>query len=393
MYIRENYLEKLRENYNTNNIKIIKGVRRVGKSTILNQIIQELRNDNVDDEHIIIINFDMFDNNIYTNTALFTLHLKNLLKDKKKYYIFIDEIQNMVDWEKIIFLFNASYNLSIFVTGSNSNLDMNVDNKYLSNYVTLQIFPYTFKEFININKSNKNKLFKDYLKWGGIPPIVNIKDEYTRKTTIIDIYNSIVVKDIVDRYSVKDVALFNKMIHYILLNLDSPFSVNNMAKYFETYDRKVSLDTMYNYLEYIGNTAMFNKIERYNINSDKILAGKYKYYVSDFSFINLIDKEQDIEKYKLENIVCNELLYREYDVKQAIIGTKEINFVAIKDNEKIYIEVLQHMDEKISKEEFKKFKSIKDNSKKYILTLDDEEYTKDGVMVKNIINFLLEEDI
>jgi len=381
MIKREKYLNDLRDYYDTKDIKIIKGVRRVGKTTLLNQIKEEL---NVDKEYIIEIDFDSFENSIYTNTALFTKYLKDRINSKNKYYLFIDEVQNLNDWEKIVFLFNEAYNISIFVTSSSSNIEYN-----LSSYKMVNLLPFTFKEYLSLRKGSIKKVFNEYLNTGGMPPIVNTKDDYSKKTTIRDIYNSIIVEDIVKRYSVKDVILLNKMVHYILQNINNVFKVNDMASYFETYDRKVSLDTMYNYLEYIKNSAMFSKIDRYNVNNNKILYGKYKYYVSDFSFLNIIDNK-DIYRYKLENVVCNELIYRGYEVKKAIVGTKEIDFIATKGEEVIYIDILDNIDELYIKNVVKKFKSIKTNCKKYILSLDDIQIFYDDVEVKNIINFLLD---
>lgn len=394
MIIRENYLNKLRPYYHDKTIKMIMGVRRAGKSTLINQIIDELVNDKIDKDHIHVINFDMFDYTMYTNTALFTNYLRGIIKDNNKYYIFIDEIQNVKGWEKIISLFNTSFNLSIFVTGSNINLNESEYIKYLDNIICINIFPLTYKEVYNIKKGNKNTIFEEYLNYGGMPLTINELDYNVRRTYIMDVYNSIVVKDIVDRYTVKDVALFNKMVNYILLNLPNQFSVNSMTKFFETYDRKVSLDTMYNYLEYISKTGMFSKIERYNVLSNRVIAGKYKFYLSDFNFINLLDMKLDnIRKYKLECIVCNELLYRGYDVKQAIVGSKEIDFIVSKDSNKYYIQVIDSIeDEDIRKEVFRKYKYIKDNYPKYILTMDNKDYSSDGVIHKNIIDFLLEEN-
>lgn len=382
MIIREKYLKELRPYYDTKDIKIIKGVRRVGKTTLLKQIKEEL---NVSNEYIIEIDFDSFDNSIYTNTALFTKYLKDKLDTKNKYYLFIDEVQNLNDWDKIVFLFNEAYNLSIFVTSSSSDIEYN-----LSNYKMVNLLPFTFKEYLSLRKGNTKKLFSEYLNTGGMPPIVNAKDSYSKKVTIKDIYNSIIVEDIVKRYSVKDITLLNKMVHYILKNINSVFKVNDMASYFETYDRKVSLDTMYNYLDYIKNSAMFSKIDRYNVNNNKILYGKYKYYVTDFSFLNIIDSDKDINRYKLENVICNELIYKGYDVKQAIVGTKEIDFIATKGDEVIYIDLLDKIDDLYIKNVLKKFKSIKNDCKKYILSIEDIQIFYDDVEVKNIINFLLD---
>lgn len=382
MISRENYLKNIRPYYNKNIIKIIKGVRRSGKSSLLSNIIYELLQSGVDEAHISIIDFDLYDNSKYTNTAFLTKYLKELIKDNKMYYLFFDEVQNIKDWEKIIGKFSLNKNVSIFVTGSNSDLLNDKTKKYLSNNVCFNIFPFTYKEI-------KDKVsFDNYLKWGGMPLIINCEESNTKKSYIMDVYNSIIMKDIVNRFNVKDIQLLNNIISYILSNISEPFSVTKMAKYFETYDRKISLDTMYNYLDYISKSFMLQKVERYDVNENKILSGKYKFYLIDFNFINIINNKPN-KKYLLENIIYNELLYNGYEVKQGVIGSKQIDFIAFKDNKKIYIDIYEELKGKEDLDKvYRKFSRIKDG-KKYIFSLDEYDYSKKNIKHINIIDYLI----
>lgn len=386
MIIRNEYLDILRPNYHNNKIKIIMGVRRCGKTTLVKQIIEELMKDGIEKEYIHYIDFDLLHNKKLKNTSILNKYLSNIFKDRKKHYLFMDEVQNINDWYKVIGIFNAGYDLSIFVTGSCSNL-IKEDNKYITNYICVNMFPFNLRELDNYT-------LDEYMKWGSMPLTISNKDIYSKIMYIKDVYNSIVVNDILERYNVKDVELLNRIIGYILSTLSIPFSVNSMASYFESYDRKVSLDTMYNYLEYINSTFMINKLERYSLNDNRVIFGKYKYYLSDINFVNALDINKiDSIKYLIENMIYNELVLKGYKVYQGIIGTKLIDFVAFKDNKRVCIEVFDTIDDnKELKKCIKKLNSIED-SEKYILTLDNIDEIKDNVTIKNIELFLKNNDL
>ena len=196
-----------------------------------------------------------------------------------------------------------------------------------------------------------------------------------------------------ERYNVKDIDLLNKIISYILMTLSEPFKVNSMAEYFETYDRKVSLDTMYNYLEYINSSFMINKLERYNISENRVIYGKYKYYLSDINFSNALNSYPlKSKKYRLENIVYNELISKGYKVYQGIVGIKLIDMIAIKGDRRIYIEVHDKLDLDTIKKVFKKFIKIKDGEK-IVLSLDNNNYSNDSIKHINIIDFLINNNL
>ena len=386
MIIREKYLEQIRPYYDKRIIKIINGVRRSGKTTLIEQIIDELLANGVKKDHIYVMDYDKFENLQYTNNAIITKYIKSIVKDNDMYYLFFDEVHNLNEWPKILGFYNIINRLSIFVTGSNSDLykDKNID--YITQYRTFTLYPLSYDEMCV--EKNTNDYLEEYLKWGGMPYLLNISNSSFKYTSTYDVYNSIIVKDIVNRYNVKDIELLNRIINYILNNIPNQFSVTSMSKYFASYDRKVSLDTMYNYLNYIDSSFLLCKLDRYSMSEKRIVSGKYKYYVSDFSFYNLIDKEIN-KKYKLENLVYLELLSRGYDVKQAIVGLKEFDFVATKDKKQKYIEVYEYLDDEIRDKALKKYNRINDGVEKYIFSLDTKDYSTKNVKHINIMDFLL----
>lgn len=210
---------------------------------------------------------------------------------------------------------------------------------------------------------------------------------------MIDIYNSIIVKDIVKRFNVKDIDLLNRIVNYIFTTLAKPFSVNDMAVYLEDYNRRVSLDTMYNYLEYIAKTYLVTKVLRYDLNGKRNIAGKYKYYLTDFGCANIFNVKYD-EKTLLENLIYNELVSRGFKVNLCNIGNRDIDFIATIDNKVLYFQVYPHLrDEKIRDKAFRNYKYINDNYPKYVISYDREDYSKDGIIHLNVLDFLLTNNI
>lgn len=401
MIIREKYLSKIRPFYDVNLIKVITGIRRCGKSVILNQIIDELRNKGINDEQIIFINFESKEYSNITNEDSFYSYVKNKIATKQKYYLFFDEIQNVNNWEKVINSFKSDYKekISIFITGSNSNLLSGELATHLAGrYVSFKIFPFTFDEVCQIrNIKDKNKFeleayFEDYIKWGGLPQRFIFDNDEQIRTYLIDIYNSIVVKDIIDRFGIKDIDLFNRIVEYIITTPSQTFSAENLAKYFEINDnRGVAKNTLYNYLEYMNQALLINKADRYDVRGKRILTGKYKYYLTDLGIGNIMNtsKKQQMGAY-LENIVYNELISRGYDVKIGSLDNGEVDFVAIKDGNIEYYQVCYILsDDKLIDREFGVYENIKDNYPKYVLSLDKFDISQNGIIHKNIIEWLL----
>lgn len=397
MIIRERYLKQIRPFYNQDLIKVLIGIRRSGKSVILTQIIDELKKKETDDEHIIYMNFEDFDYEEYTDPKKLNNYVKEKIKDDKKYYIFFDEIQNVDSWEKVVNSLRATKNTSIFITGSNSDLlSSDLATHIAGRYVSFKITPFTFSEvceLLNItDKSDLDETFNDYIKWGGMPQRFMQSDDTSKKTYLSDIYDSIVIKDIVKRFNIKDIDLLNRIVTYILTTPAQTFSPESLKKYFESESRGVSLETLYNYLDYIVRANLVSKSERYDIRGKRILTGKYKYYLTDLGFTNILSdgKKEQLGAY-LENIVYNELIARGYNVNIGNLENGEIDFIATRFEEKIYIQVAYILtDESVVKREFDAYKKIEDNYPKYVISMDKFDFSQNGIIHKNIIDWLLD---
>ena len=400
MIIREIYLSKIRPFYDQDLIKVIMGIRRCGKSVLLLQIIDELKEKGIEEKQIIYINFENEDYSFIKNDIDLHNYIKEKIANKEKYYLFFDEIQNVKDWEKAINSFKASKNVSIFITGSNSDLLSGELATHLAGrYVSFKIYPLTFSEVCKLkNITEKNDIeeaFDDYITWGGMPQRFMLTDEMQTRTYLSDVYDSIVVKDIIARFGIKDIDLFNRIVEYIVTTPSQNFSADSLSNYFANKDnREVSKVTLYNYLEYMTKAMLINKADRYDIRGKRILIGKYKYYLTDLGLgqTKNIGKRQQLGAY-LENIVYNELISRGYDVKVGNLEKAEIDFIATRFKEKIYIQVAYILaDENVIDREFGAYKSIEDNYPKYVLTMDKHDFSQEGIIHKNVIEWLLEEN-
>ncbi len=400
MIIREKYLAKIRPFYEQDLIKVITGIRRCGKSVILTQIIDELKNNGIKPDHIIYINFELKSFSFIKNDDDLDNYIKSKLKDKKKYYLFFDEIQNVQSWELAINSFKAELKdrVSIFITGSNSDLlSGELATHIAGRYVSFKVFPFTFKEVCelkNVNSKNKyelKELFDNYMLWGGMPQRFMMNDEEQTKIYLFDIYNSIVIKDIIERFKIKDLDLFNRIVEYVVTTPAQIFSAENLVKYFESDNRKVTKNTLYNYLEYMVKALLINKVDRYDLRGKRILNGRYKYYLTDLGLGQVLNTSKKIQLGAyLENIVYNELLSRDYDVKIGTLEEGEVDFIATKYNKKVYIQVTYQLNDEIIDREMGIFKNISDNYPKYLISTDTIDLSRDGIIHMNIIDFLLD---
>ena len=398
MIIREIYLSKIRPFYDQDLIKVIMGIRRCGKSVLLLQIIDELKEKGIEEKQIIYINFENEDYSFIKNDIDLHNYIKEKITNKEKYYLFFDEIQNVKDWEKAINSFKTSKNVSIFITGSNSDLLSGELATHLAGrYVSFKIYPLTFSEVCELKnikeKEDIEEAFDDYITWGGMPQRFMLTDEMQTKTYLSDVYDSIVVKDIITRFGIKDLDLFNRIVEYIVTTPSQNFSAESLSNYFANKDnREVSKVTLYNYLEYMSKAMLINKADRYDIRGKRILNGKYKYYLTDLGLgqVKNIGKRQQLGAY-LENIVYNELISRGYDVKIGNLEKAEIDFIATRFKEKIYIQVAYILaDDTVIDREFGAYKGIEDNYPKYVLTMDKHDFSQEGIIHKNVIDWLLE---
>ena len=397
MIKREAYLSKIREFYNIDIIKVITGIRRCGKSTLLLQIIEELKENNIDNNHIIYINFEDVKFSFIKNYLNLNAYIKDKIKDKEKYFMLFDEVQMVDELERAINSFKSTLNVSIFITGSNSKLLSSELATLLSGrYVTFKIAPFSFKEVIKYKKlTDKNSIeeaFNDYLLWGGMPQRFEFTTTESMQTYLKDVFDAIVLKDIVKRNSIKNITLFERVMEYLVTNLGQTFSPTNMLNIFEAEKIPVSSKTIYECLDYAEEALLMSKISTYDIRGKRILARKDKYYLTDLGLGQIlnINKKTQYGAY-LENIVYNELVFRGYNVSVGNNNGKEIDFIATKHNIKEYYQVTFNLSNKETEErEFGAYNNIQDNYPKYVISTDKLDYSQNGIIHKNIIDWLLE---
>lgn len=396
MLERTKYIEEIKDFYDSDLIKILVGIRRCGKSIILDQIMEDLKKKKIDENHIISINFEFIEyENLKQYKALYK-YIKDKIIDNKMYYIFIDEIQYVEEFEKCINSLRASLkNVSIFITGSNSRLLSNELSTLLSGrYVSFKIHPLSYKEILELCniESSKEVLF-DYMKWGSLPNRFEFKNETAIKNYLNGVYDSIILRDVIERLKIRDVSLFNLILQYILDTIGREFSANHIIEFLKKEGREVSTLTIYSYLDALCNALLIKKVFRYDIQGKAILKTLNKYYATDLGIAEIKNNKKEINSYTLENIVYNELLIKGYEVYSGKTKKGEIDFVVMKDNLRKYIQVSYSVEnEETKKREFDAFNGVNDNYPKYVITLDKENYNYNGIQHLNILDFLLSDE-
>ena len=400
MIIRENYLNTLIDAKDTEFIKVITGVRRSGKSTLLLMYKEYLLKNNVTEERIIHINFESAIYDYIRDYKDLYEEIKNKLS-KEKTYILLDEVQNVNEWEKAINSLNVDFDVDIYITGSNAYLLSSELATLLSGrYIEIKMYPLSFKEYLKFNNydiTNIEEKFYEYLKYGGLPAITQIKDKNNLVMAYLnDIYNAIVKKDIIERNSIKDIALLENIVKYVSSNIGSSISANKISDYLNSNKivEKSNHLTVDNYLKMLENAFIVYKADRSDIRSKALLKTLGKYYIADTGLRNIILGFRNIDEgHLLENVVYLELLRRGYKVNIGKTLDYEVDFVAENPDEIKYYQVTQSLKESsVLERELRSLESIQDNYEKIILTMDrtiNKDYN--GIKVKNIIDFLLEE--
>lgn len=399
MIKRKLYLDKIEDFYNENSlIKIIYGLRRSGKSVILMQIIEELKRQGVDDTHIIYLNFEALENSFIKNALDLNNYIKSLKKDKKTYYVFLDEIQKVNEFEKGINSLRITNDFSIFITGSNSKMTfMELSTDLSGRYVSFRVNPLTFKEVVELTNTTKDEyenLLYDIFEWGTLPQRFSFKNESTKLNYISDVYDSILLKDVIERTNIKDITSFNKILQYILEIEGREFSSTNVQEYLKREYKDISTETLYNYIEALCSTFIVNRVYRYDVQGKTVLKTLNKFYSSDLGVRKIKSSNKEVNySVALENLVYNELISRGYEVFIGKTKKGEIDFIATKDKDVRYVQVcLQLANEETIKREFEAYSVIDDNYPKYVISLDKIDLSRNGIKHINAIDFFWQEE-
>lgn len=401
MVQRELYMEKFRRLINKDIVKVLVGIRRCGKSYMLNLLVNELKNNfSVPKENIVLINFESSKYRSIRNNIDLENYVNRISQDLEgKIYLLFDEIQEIESWEKSINSFLIDYDCDIYITGSNSKLLSGELATYLTGrYIEIKIYPFSFMEFFEYKLDtsdekfiDKDALFNDYLNHGGMPFTLQLDEEEDVYQYLLDTYNSILYKDLLKRYPINNPDLIERLLEYIMSNVGNILSANNITNYLKHEKITTSNKTISNYLRYLENSSLIHKVRQENIKTKKLLSVNEKYYITDQGFIKAIMGINDKNYgHILENIVFMELLRCGYDVYVGRSNTNEVDFVARKNQTQIYVQVSYYMNTKETIErEFKLLENIKDNYPKYIVTMDKIDYSRNGIKHFNIIDFLM----
>ena len=399
MLIREKYLKKIRGFYHTESlIKIIYGMRRSGKSVILTQIIDELKQNGISEDNIIYINFESLKYDFIKDAKDLFNYIESLKINNNKYYVFLDEIQKIENFEKGINSLRITNNYSIFITGSNSRMTfLELSTDLSGRYVSFRINPLSFKEIVeltNTKEKDYEKLLYDVFKWGGLPQRFIFEKDEDKISYLSSVYDSIILKDIVERLGIKDIASFNKVLQYILDIESREFSRDNVIEYLKKEYHEIANDTLYNYLEAFTTTFIMNKIYRYDIHGKNILKTLNKYYANDLGIKQIKTNNENINySVALENIVYNDLIGKDYKVYVGKTKKGEIDFIATKNNKFKYIQVCYDLtNEETRNREFDAFKELDKSTDKYIITLTKENYSTEDIRQIYIYDFLMDDD-
>ena len=402
MIIRQHYINKIKPFIGTDLVKVLTGIRRCGKSVMLNQLMDTVRALGVSDENIVYINFENMSNSHLCTAEALHSEVMTVFENKSgKKYLFFDEIQEVENWEKAVNSFRVEIDCDIYITGSNAKLLSGELATYLSGrYVEFEIYPFSFSEFKELYTSifsnvSISELFNKYMQLGGMPYLSNImySPEPSRQY-LTDIYNSVILKDVVQRNNIRDIDMLERIIAYMTANIGTIFSATSISNYLKSEKRKVYAETVLNYIKACTDAFLFYKIRRQDLQGKKILTVNDKYYISDHGLREAVfgGNMRDINL-TLENIVCIEALRRGYSVTVGKSGDKEIDFVCEKNNMTVYIQVTYLLaSEDTVQREFGAYRGIKDNFTKYVVSMDEFDMSRDGIKHKNIRDFLLMEE-
>ena len=399
MIKRELYMRRIRPFIGTDLVKVMTGIRRCGKSVMLDLIKEELKESGISAAQFITFNFeDMRNANFCTASSLHDEVVRRASEISGKVYLFFDEIQEVTDWEKCITSLRIEMDCDIYITGSNARLLSGELATVLGGrYVEFTIYPFSYAEFMDLYKdifpdASNSAVFQKYLTLGGMPYLANLRyAEEPSKQYLTDVYNSVVLNDVVKRNKLRDVDLLTRIVTYVIGNIGTTFAATSIAKFLKSERRTVATDTVLNYIQYCINAYLFYQVKRQDIQGKQILSTNEKYYMADHGLREAVfgGNMRDINLV-LENIIYMESLRRGYTITVGKSGTKEIDFICQKQDQKVYIQVtyLLASDETIQRE-FGIYDSIHDNFPKYVVSMDELDFSRNGIKHRNIKEFLL----
>lgn len=398
MILRKNYLDQIIPLIDKDLIKVLTGVRRSGKTVLLQQIQDYLLQHGRQKNNVVYISFESKANaRLKSSDALYSYLLDTGRKANGKTYIFLDEIQAVPAWEEVVSSLLVDLDCDIYITGSNSKLlSGELATLIAGRYIQIHVYPFTLSEAKEITKQNgtfvsDDALFSDYLRYGGLPLRFSL-EEISVEPYLSDTYDAIVVKDILQRNKLNDSALLNLLLSFLMDNIANPFSARSIVSALAANGIRTSVDTVLAYIGYIKNAMIMNSVQRYDIKGKKLLAAGEKYYAVDLGLRNVIKSSPEIDFNKLyENLVYLELLSRGYDIKVGKTDNYEIDFIAYKGKERIYVQVcyLLASPETVERE-FGNLERINDNYPKYVISGDLPDFSRNGIRHFNIVRFLLD---
>ncbi|MBN2858686.1 MAG: ATP-binding protein [Sphaerochaetaceae bacterium] len=396
MYIqRDRYLKRIQSVTGKQVIKVLTGMRRVGKTTILKQVQEQLRSEGVPETHIISLNFELMEyESIRDHRVLYDL-LTERMMDEDCYYVFLDEVQEVRGFERVVNSLYAGGNVELFITGSNSNLLSGELATYLTGrYFTIEVLPLSFDEiFPYIQGVSREDKFLTFLRFGGMPGILQFDDSSVARNYLLDMYQSILLRDIVQRHSIRNVDLLKRFFQYILSNTGQLFSASSITRYLKNEGRRLSKETIYQYLEAAKEAFLFYGVPRYDIKGKEALSTNEKYFINDLGFRGLFFNNELNIGQALENVIYLHLRARGYELFVGKLDTREVDFIAIRAGEKLYIQVAYLLAEPSTIErEFSPLEAINDNYPKLALSLDPVNRSRNGIVHRNIIEYLLSDE-
>ena len=395
MILRSYYLNALKKYRNIPVVKILSGIRRSGKSTILDMLKDDLISSGIASDHVICVRYtsEEFDDSMSAKEMY--QDIKKQMKDNGCYYLLLDEVQEVEGWEKVVNSFLENFNTDIYVTGSNSRLMSSEISTYLTGrYVLIPVYTLSYAEYLEFKKNSgrtSRELLNEYIRMGGFPIVaLSNLDENSSYQIVEGIYNSVITRDIVNRHRITNIDLFNRVVKYVVENVGKTFSANSIVKFLKGEGRSLTVEAVYNYLEWLEKAYVIYRCPRYDMQGKTVLKTQEKFYLADASLkYSILGFNPKGVASMLENIVYFELLRKGYNVFIGKNASKEIDFVAVRRDERIYVQVCRTMPEE-SEREVENLLEIKDNYPKYVVTLDELALGNiNGVNIVHLQDFLL----